>query len=185
MKIIILSIIVFLTACSSTPTSKKKYQKTIRNKFSHDEQYNGFQNTHHISALLISYDVATAILDQKSDTLLWTEQKKRNEREKSFQEMSSETTVVLSLFTPNRKHNDLHKASSSWKIYLEVEGTRYNGVVKKSPLKFAESSQLFPFHNRWSKLYKVRFKVPTNFVQDKSPKLILTSSIGSSKVTLK
>ena len=55
------------------------------------------------------------------------------------------------------------------------------GEIKKSREKTAELMILFPFHDNFSTLYHVTFKVPTGEIELHGGHFILTSTIGTAE----
>lgn len=191
MKYLIL-VALFIVSCSSHPPAKDgaviglrlndtEYEKLIESNTHSDKQYSGFHNTFQVHATMVNTDVQSALLQKESDTLQWDERTAQQNREKFFQEMSSESRFAISLFTPSRKHNDLHKGTSIWKIYLEFEGKRYEGTATKKELQLVQLTKIFPYHTRWSTAYEVTFKVPMTALEKSSSHLVLTSTLGTSK----
>ena len=125
--------------------------------------------------------VASNVIQQKGFYFQWDKNKTRKEREKMFQEHSSRSNYLLVFFTPDRKDNNLEKINTIWKVYLEVNGQRFLGSVKKKNVVYSQFVQLYPHFTRWNKAYEVTFDIPMNEVEIETSSIVVTSSLGSSK----
>jgi hypothetical protein len=189
---LILLALTFQMACSSTPDTRgadigerlndSDYQKLIHKYTDHIKDYKGFHNTFQVYATLVNSEIQSALIQRESDALQWDQDKATNEREKAFQEMSNETKVIVSLYTPTSKYNDLHKGISIWKLYLEANGKRYEGSAMKKDLRLIQLKKLYPYHNRWSQAYEVSFNVPTSVAESSDTKFIMASSLGKAEL---
>ncbi|MCB0384422.1 MAG: hypothetical protein KDD43_03445 [Bdellovibrionales bacterium] len=161
------------------PVDEDEYEDVLEKFTRHDRQYSGFYQTYEVKGTLLNSEVNRIVLQNKGFYHQWDAEKARKEREKTIQAMSSETAAFFSFFTPEREHNDLHKGTSIWKVYLEVNGVRYDGRVVKRNDKLADLKTLYPYHNRWSTPYKVYFKIPMSAVEQAESKIVFTSSLGT------
>lgn len=93
--------------------------------------------------------------------------------------MKKQTEVFVSFYTPEKKHDDLHKNQTLWKIFLDAGGKRYEGKAQKVKLLTSEVQGLYPFHNRFATPYTITFPVPTTALDGKEAKLTITGSVGS------
>lgn len=194
MKINFTLLLIFLTvisisACSNQPTivsgnivgpvSDSDYKPIVK-KFSHNEKaYSGFHNTYQATITLLNSEVQNLALQRRGHFLQWDLERSRSEREKMFQEMSQSAKVFLAFYSPEHDYDDLAKPKSIWKVYLEVEGQRYEGKVKKAPEKFVELKELFPYMERFHTPYYVTFNIPMTAIENKQLKVVLTSSLGN------
>ncbi|MCB0365132.1 MAG: hypothetical protein H6624_10435 [Bdellovibrionaceae bacterium] len=161
------------------PVDSSEYEDVLEKFTRHDRQYSGFYQTYEVKGTLLNSEVNRLILQNKGFYHQWDAEKARKEREKTIQEMSSESSFFFSFFTPERDHNDLNKGTSIWKVYLEVNGVRYDGRVVKRNDKLADLVTVYHYHNRWSTPYKVYFKIPMTAVEQASSKIVFTSSLGT------
>lgn len=157
------------------------YKNLIMRNTRHDIQYDGFYNKFEIYATFLNTQTQSAILQKNSDVFQWDTAEAQKQREKVFQENSTETRFAISFFVPSVRLNDLHKGASIWKIYLEANGQRYEGKASRHNGKLEDIQATFPYHNRWSVPYEVVFKVPLTAVEQGPVRFILTSSQGTSK----
>lgn len=188
---VLISACVLISGCATKPQlgadvgprlETKAYENLIKKNTRHDLQYEGFYNKFELHATFINSEVQTAILQKKSDVLRWNAQEAQKEREKLFQESTTQTKFFLSFFVPSVRLNDLHKGSSIWKIYLESNGQRYEGKASRRNGKLEDIQALFPHHNRWSVAYDVVFNVPLSGIEAGPVTFIVTSTQGTSKL---
>lgn len=165
--------------------SERKYGNLIGAHTRSNQKYEGFYNKFEASVTFLNSDVQTYILQRKNDVLQWDQPTAQKERERLFQENSTETRFALSLYTPSPRLNDLHKGSSIWKVYLEANGQRYTGRAQKRNGKLEDLQAIFPYHNRWSVPYDIIFPVPLSATESGAVKLILTSSQGTAEFEFK
>lgn len=182
----------FQISCASTTKSGAdvggrmsdgEYESLIKKNTRHDLQYDGFYNKFEVHATFINTEVQTALLQKMSDTFSWKEFEAQKERDKMFQENAKQTKFALSFFVPSVRLNDLHKGTSIWKIYLEVDGERYDGRTTRRNGKLEDIQAQLPYHNRWSVPYDVAFNIPLSGVEGKSITLVITSSQGTSRLS--
>jgi len=180
-----------LGGCSSAPkqdgaagprVSEATYESLINKNTRHHVEYDGFYNKFELSTTFLNSDVQTTILQKRSDTLGWDNATAQKERERLFQENSTQVKFFMSFFSPTPRLNDLHKGSSIWKIYLEVEGKRYEGKVTKYKGKLEDIQAIYPYHTRWAMPFEVVFLVPLSGVENHSPVFMITSTQGSAKL---
>ena len=145
-------------------------------------RYSGFYQKAQVQATFLNSEVTQQILKKQLNQLQWSDETLQKEREKAVQKNASQTVFFLSFFTPEKELNDLNKGVSIWKLYLEIDGNRYEGKAKKSNNKYVDTKALFPYHNRWSFAYRVYFDIPLSAVENKNFKFVLTSSQGTSEL---
>ncbi len=191
MKVFSTLLITFLmlTACGSKqekvsdnivgPVKNANYKPVIKKFSSNKKEYSGFHNTYQATMTLLNSEVQNMALQRRGHFLQWDLEKARKEREKMFQEMSQNTRVFLAFFSPENDYDDLNKPKSIWKIYLEFEGERYVGTVKKTSEKFVELKEIYPYIERFHTPYYVTFNIPMSAIESKNIKVILTSSLGN------
>ncbi|MGE0762743.1 MAG: hypothetical protein AB7N80_05645 [Bdellovibrionales bacterium] len=190
LRLVLIGATLWLTACASAPTSttpgsisEEDYIKQIQSKTQNTSQYDGFYQTFQASATLLTTDMTMASLARRADMQRWDSSKLQKERDRSFQEMAADTKFIVRLFTPEHQYNDLHQPASTWKVYLEHEGKRYEGKAKKLTEKFMEVRHLYPYADRFSNFYEVTFKLPTTSAETSSVKFILTGPLGTAEFT--
>lgn len=182
--------LLFLTLFSSCATqvitpvgmqvmSEREYEHTIEEGTQREQLYSSLQNILEIHATLLNSKVTHAILDQNARLYLWDITKYAEEQKKFKESAQSETIFFVSFYTPERKHDDLSKSKSLWKIFLDVKGRRYEGTATKIKLTTTEIRSIYPFHNRFSTGYFIKFPVPMEANEGHTMKLTLTGAVGS------
>lgn len=191
LRIILLLLPIFLMNCSSSPKSndldtvfKKmsdtEYKNIINSYSKNDKKYSGMHNTYQVFTTIINSTIDEALLQREGYFMQWTSETAQREREKRFQQRSAVSKFFISMFTPKADYNDLHRANSMWKIYLESNGQKYQGSVRQQKLKLSQLTNLYPYHSRFNKAYIVEFNVPMSAVEKSEATLIITSSLGNS-----
>ena len=186
----VLSVLLLATlGCTSAPlepgaagprVTTNQYEDLIMSQTQHAVQYDGFYNKFEMYATFMNSNVQTTVLQKKSDTFGWDTPTAQRERERLFQENTTQTKFFLSFYSPTPRLNDLHKGSSIWRAYLEVGGKRYDGKITKAKGKLEELNALYPFHTRWNVPFEVVFNIPLSGVEgDAHPVFVLTSSQGA------
>ncbi|MBL7542267.1 MAG: hypothetical protein JNL11_00555 [Bdellovibrionaceae bacterium] len=181
-----------MASCSSksiapSPTmkliSESDYQQTIKKNARQEQVYSGLYNAIDMTGMIINSEVSEAQVDQMARVYIWDENKYTQEKVKSEDKLRKESEFFVSFFTPERKHDDLHKNKTLWKIFLDVDGKRFEGKVSKVKLLTEEIQSLYPFHNRFSTPYSIVFPVAMKQIeQSASIKLTITGPVGSSTV---
>lgn len=181
----------WLTSCASkqeqnsagAPTlSQSQYEDVIERHTERAETYSGLHNVIQAQATLLRTPVLEAQLKQMSRLYEWDSEKFSQERQKKFENKNSNTEVFLSFYTPEKKHDDLHKNQTLWKIFLDVGGRRQEGTAKKIKLLTNEVQGLYPFHNRFATAYILSFPVSLDTADNQSAKLTITGTPGSAQM---
>lgn len=189
-------LLAFLTfSCTSHPVSEdlqgeypamstKSYNKLIRDYSLEDKKYQFLDNNYIVSSTMLNSNIKKAILQRKSHALQLPIEKVRKYDQEMLEEVSIKSEFFLSFFAPIEEHTRLN-SSDLWKFYLVSNGKRYEGEVKKVPGAFASINSLYFYHNRFSKPYVVEFSVPMSEVEKSESQLIITGTLGSSKLNFK
>ncbi len=167
----------------TTGMSNDEYASYINQRTAHDRRYDGIYQVFEISALIVNSDVQNILLLRQGEFLGWDSSRLRLEKDRSAQLMSTQTRAILSFFSPDLQVDDLAKTNSVWRVYLETDGNRYEGKVRKVPGKLPELRNIYPFHNRFSTVYECTFNVPATKIEAASSALIVTGTLGSSRMT--
>jgi hypothetical protein len=163
--------------------SESDYQHTIKKNARPQQVYSGLYNIIDMTAIAINSEVSEAQVDQMARVYMWDENKYTQEKVKAEEKLRKESEFFVSFFTPDRKHDDLHKNKTLWKIFLDVDGKRYEGKVTKVKLLTEELQSIYPFHNRFSTPYNIVFPVAMKQIEKSSAiKLTITGPVGSSTV---
>ncbi len=176
-----------MMACATrdvTPTglnvmSESAYQSIVDEFSDSTERYSGLHNTITMRSTLINSKVAHAQVDQNARLFLWDKAKYDEESAKAGQKVNKETEIFLSFYTPTRKHDNLHRSKTLWKIFLDVDGKRYEGKAVKIKLLTTEVQGLYPYHNNFSTPYMISFPVPVSKIEKTNIKLTITGPVGS------
>ncbi len=186
---------VFLSGCATTkmdasaPASEntkvdvsRTYEQDIERYSAGDTEYSGFYNNFEFKATILNSHVRSAMLTKRTAYYQWTDAQASSEREKSNQEMSSQTKVFMAFFTPNPKNDNLMDDKTIWRIYLDAGGRRYEGKPKRIRLLLAELQSLYPYMNRWATPYEVTFDVPTAAVESGPSTYTVTGPLGTRSI---
>lgn len=191
MKAIYILLLVFLVSnflgCSTTSVnnqgldviSQSDYQKRIEPYSKKIETYQGIMNTLHLSATLINSHVIESQLLNQARIYQWNPEQLETEKIKARDSMAKQTQVFVSLYTPEKKHDDLHKNKTLWKIFLDSQGRRFEGKATKIKLLTNEVQVLYPDHTRFGTPYIITFPVPVKEIENTQVKFILTGSVDS------
>ena len=191
MKFMLLLLTVALASCASNETryqtnlnliSQDQYAEIIDSQMIHDQAYDGLYNTIDMKAVPLNSKVAMAQVDQTARQFMWDETKYSEEKTKAQQQLEKESQIFVSFFTPEKKHDDLAKNKTLWKIFIDVDGHRYEGKASKIKLLESEIKGLYSFHNKFSTPYQLSFPVAMKNIEGKSIRLTLTGPVGSSSV---
>lgn len=181
-----------LSSCASTYenpqlklVSERDYFSGIDKATEKKQIYDGFMNVLDISATLMTTQNSRNQIDHKARIYQWAPEQYEKEKSKMESDLTKETVIYLSFFVPERKHDDLHKKNSNWKIFLDVAGKRYEGKAEKSKAQLSEIQSLYPHHTRWQTAYRITFNVPTVVAETGSPKFTLTGPVASTSVQFK
>jgi hypothetical protein len=159
--------------------SESDYQDIVAKNTQSTKSYDGFMNILDISATLLTPAVLGGQADHNARVFQQTPEQYQSEKTKMLADTGKQTEIFLSFFVPERKHDDLNKNNSKWKIFLDVDGRRYDGKATRIKALLAELQSSYPHHTRWHTPYKLSFPVPAAQVEKSGAKLILTGPLGS------
>lgn len=176
----VFSCVTRLTTPQGVPEiSVTEYESLIIKKSNKIELYEGLYNKLTVEATWLDSQVADATLSHSARLSQWPEAKYKEEKTKSIGRRAESTEFFVSFYTPERKHNDLSHNKTLWKIFLDVNGQRYEGKATKVKLLLTEIQALYAYHNRWSVPYMVSFPVATSLVENKRAVLTFTGAVAS------
>ena len=183
---ILATLFVSLLGCGSTEKESKvkrprlsdgSYANLISEFTQKDEKYSGLHNLYHVKVTILNSKVNGA----RNDRIRYFNQyspKKANElREKTFQEMSNFSQFFVGYYSPKK---DIRQLQSNWNFYLEHNGVKYEGKIKKLSMKKFEAQFLYPHMDGFSKPYLIQFEVPMSQLEQHSSQLIMTGPPGKS-----
>jgi hypothetical protein len=177
--------------CATTQDNRKiyiedeQYQKVIMEATKETQSYSGFQNVLDVKVTRLDSAVRQAMVLKRATNFQWIDREIEKERQSEQQKMSQGTEFFLSFFTPESKNDNLAKGDTVWRIFLDVDGKRYPGVVNKVTGSVSETLDLYPSHTRWGTAYTVKFLVPTNVVETLPSRLTMTGPVGSAELDFK
>jgi hypothetical protein len=163
--------------------TEKNYEQSIEAYSAGDSEYTGFYNNFEFKATLLNTPVRELTLKRQGDYYQWDENKRASERAKFVQELTSETKVFVSFFTPDHKNDNLTDEKSIWRVFLDVGTTRYPGEVRHQRASLVELQALYPYHTRWNTPYMLHFKVPAKSIEGQQAKLTITGPLGTRAIT--
>lgn len=144
--------------------------------------YNGPASEMLLTALPLTWPVRRAMVRREAAAFSYDKahEQKRLDDAKADQEKG--LVVMLRVYVPERRYNDLTEARSSWRIFLlGPDGSRLHPVdIRRITTRSAINQALYPFWDHWSRLYRIRFK-PTDWQR---AKLEVSGSPGRATVPL-
>lgn len=190
-KAILASCLLSIFSCASRLTvpagvpeiSVSEFETLIEKKTKKLEIYEGLYNKITVQGTWLDSQVTEATLSHGARLSQWNESKYKEEKTKAITRHSENTEFFVSFYTPERKHNDLSQNKTLWKIFLDVNGQRYEGKAAKIKLLLTEIQAIYPYHNRWSVPYVISFPVATSLVEGKRAVLTFTGAIASPQLT--
>lgn len=176
-----------LSACASTTVnrggvtvmSEDAYEATVEKWSDHVEDYNGLNNTVTIMATVLNPEVVLAQVDQNARLFQWDQVNYDNEKKKAENAMTTKTEAFVSFYSPERKWDDLYKSKTLWKVFLDVNGQRYEGTVSKIKLLPREIQKLYHYHTAFATPYMISFPVAATTVGAGPARLVFTGAVGS------
>lgn len=191
MKTIFLSLISFilLSCASRLPSpegikdiSTSQYEDMVESKTQKTEVYDGLYNKLTVQATRLDAEMTENLMAYSAKLSQWSFDKYKDEKSKLIVKHSGSTEFFVSFYTPERKHDDLSSRKTSWKIYLDLNGQRYEGQVTKIKALQLDLEALYPHHNRWSTPYLVVFPVSTPATDGKPLTLTVTGPLATAQL---
>lgn len=180
----------FLIACQSapvqvvnavTPPPAREYGQLIEKNTQKADKYSGLYQTFQADVTILTNEVIASTLKERGAFLQWDEKQYQAEREKAVQENAAYSKFFLRFYTPDRENDDLNLPKTIWKVFLEYNGNKFEGKVRKLSEKTVELQKVYPHFNRMSTPYEVTFSVPMSTIESGSSKVVLSSSLGSAE----
>jgi hypothetical protein len=162
---------------------ESQYTSAVDKYTAKQKVYDGFNQTMEISGTLLNTEVTRSQLDHKARIYQWSPEEYSSHKAESESDLSKRTTVFLSFFVPERKHDDLHKPKTLWKIFLDAGGRRFEGKAEKQKTILADVTSLYPNHTRFSTPYHIHFPVPVTMIENTESKLTITGPVGTATLT--
>lgn len=162
--------------------SVSDYQSLVEKKTQKVEVYSGLYNQMTVSATRMDGEMTEAYLSHSARLLQWSAAQHQTEKAKMISQGTEKTEFFVSFYTPERKHNDLSSNKSMWKIYLDINGQRYEGTAKKMKSQLTEIETMYPSHNRWSNPYSVTFPIAAAIADGKPAVMTITGTLASTQL---
>lgn len=162
--------------------SNSDYQSLIEKKSTKTQVYSGLYNQMSVTATRLDGEMTEAYLAHSARLLQWNANQYQTEKNKRISQGSEKTEFFISFYTPERKHNDLSSNKSIWKIYLDINGQRYEGTAKKIKSQLTEVETMYPSHNRWSTPYSVTFPLAAALADGKPAVITITGTLTSAQL---
>ncbi|MBC7371104.1 MAG: hypothetical protein H7326_06035 [Bdellovibrionaceae bacterium] len=143
------------------------------------ENYSGLNNTITVMATLVNSEVVQAQLEHNAHMFQWDQTKMTEETRLANEKAAKQTEVFVSFYSPERKWDDLYKSKTLWKVFLDVNGQRYEGKAVKIKLLTREVQSQYPYHTGYGTPYSITFPVDTKNADGKPVRLVFTGAIGS------
>ena len=192
MKYFLAMSLLVLSACSTyevLPSGRglktnDQYVEIIEQNSAKARQYSGFYNLLDLEGTIINSAVASGQLDVNARQFQWDDAK-YNAEEAAFNErLNKETEIFLAFFTPEKKNDDLSKPETTWKIFLDAGGRRYEGKVVKIKKLPTDIIALYPFYTRFQTPYSIIFPVPVKSIENGPIKFTITGPVASAVLNL-
>lgn len=162
--------------------STSDYEEFVDTKTQKQEVYDGLYNKLTVQATRLDGEMSENLVAYQAKLLQSSLATYKDEKAKVIGKHSSSTEFFVSFYTPERKHDDLAFSKTSWKVYLDVGGQRYEGKVTKIKGLTLDIEALYPHHNRWSSPYMVEFPVSTPSTDGKPVTLTLTGPLATTQL---
>lgn len=166
---------------SVTDVNEAEYIKVLNANTRSNRQYEGFYQLFQVNVTRLTSEVQNLLLQRKGFFYQWSRQQFLQEKQNDLKARSTEAQFFVQFFTPDVLYDDLNKPKTIWRLYLEWNGQRFEGQVKKINAKPIEIQSLYPSYDRFSTPYMVTFQVPMNAVEQSNARVVLTSSIGQAE----
>lgn len=162
--------------------SPSEYEAMVDSKTRKTEVYDGLYNKLTLHATRIDAEMTENLMAYSAKLSQWSFDKYKDEKSKLIVKHSGSTEFFLSFYTPERKHDDLSSRKTSWKIYLDLNGQRYEGQITKIKSLQLDLEALYPHHNRWSTPYLVVFPISTPATDGQPLTLTITGPLATAQL---
>ncbi len=162
--------------------SSGEYSSLVEAKTQKSEVYDGLYNKLTVQLTRVDAEMTENILAYSAKLSQWSEAVYQDEKSKMISNHSTQTEFFLSFFVPEKKHDNLNIKKTTWKVYLDVNGQRYEGIAVRNKSLFLDLEAIYPHHNRWSTAYTLTFPVSTASTEGKNLTVTITGPIASTQV---
>ncbi len=164
---------------------ESQYNTLMEDYSTNKKIYDGFYQTMEINTTILNTPISRAQLDHKARIYQWTAEQYATNKGEMESSLSKETKVFFDFFVPERKHDDLNKSKTLWRVFLDAGGKRYDGKIEKLKTIVADVTSLYPTHNRFFTPYVITFPVPVSKVENGPSTLTITGPVGSTTLEFK
>jgi hypothetical protein len=160
-----------------------EYLNIIDANSDRNQVFSGLVNTIDLHGTLINSRVAFAQLRYKAKIYFWEKEQYDKEHALVDADLKKQVQFFLSFYTPERRHNELIKSKDLWKIFLDVNGKRYEALkpVKVKQL-VSEIQGMYHYHTKFSTPYLLTFPVSSYEVEKYPSKLTITGPVASASI---
>lgn len=185
MKILLLLAFTWLSSCATQVMtsegvkviSQGEYERIIEANTREDQLYKGIYNTLRVSGVVLNSEVSHAQVEQSARLYLWNLEKFNAETKKKDEDLTKQAEFFISFYTPERKHDNLNRNKTLWKMFLDVDGKRFEGTATKIKLLTNEVQGIYPNHTRFSTPYILVFPVSMKAIEGKPMKVTITGTV--------
>ena len=132
-QIMFLTLIIFLGACATTPNydlpgvvvPQGEYSDVVEKWTDSKKVYSGIISTYQVTATLNSPEVMEYQLYLESQSAHRSIEQYNEARKAMVEDMSSQSTFFVMLYTAKDENNDLEKTKTSWNIFLDYWNMRH------------------------------------------------------------
>lgn len=160
----------FISSCSTasknaSEDSRLTYTQLIEQSSDSKIFYDGLQNSIDVKTTFLSQPVSSQQQNVLAEVYQWPTEKKLSEGEKEKTLLEQESRFFISIYTPEKKYDDLDKNKTLWRVFLEVDGKQWEAKIKKLKLLDAEIKNLYPYFTPYSTAYIASFAIPTKSLE--------------------
>ena len=162
--------------------STSEYEGLVDDKTKKTEVYDGLYNKLTVQTTRLDGEMSENLVAYQAKLGQWSLEKYKEEKAKIIAKHSDGTEFFMSFYTPERRHDDLSTSRTTWKVYLEISGQRYEGKITKIKSLYLDLEAIYPHHNRWSTAYSVMFPVSTPATDGKPAVITVTGPLATTQL---
>ncbi|MFH1060835.1 MAG: hypothetical protein V1797_19410 [Pseudomonadota bacterium] len=165
-----------------TPGPDQAYQAALEPYLATATVYAGPATELKAAVLPLAGPVRRAMVERSAAALGWTPAEKARRLADQDRDAAGDLELLLSVYVPERKWNDLTALKPDWLVYLvDKDGQKQRPLdVRLIKQRSALNEALYYFWGPWDKLYRLRFKPVAG-----PARLLITGAPGSDAVALK
>lgn len=164
------------------PGVDQDYQAALEPYLTSAEVYAGPATEMKAAILPLTWPVRRAMVERSAVALGLDPAEKERQLADQGRDAAGDLEVLVSVYVPERKWNDLTAAKPDWRVFLvDGSGARQAPVdVRVIKDRTALHEALYYFWGPWDKLYRLRFKPASG-----PARLLITGAPGSDAPALK